>query len=83
MAEQTLLLGSYQNNVQPRNAVKKLKLLFLYRKSERRSTVAKETNIVKMFTKLTVMINVLCFQYNSSDHIDAKEESSCHDNRQL
>lgn len=72
MAEQTLLLSSYQSQIQPRNAVKKLKLLFTYRKSQR-NTVAKETNIVKMFTKLTAMINVLCFQYNSFLHINAKE----------
>lgn len=72
MAEQTLLLRSYQSQIQPQNAVKKLKLLFTYRKSQR-NTVAKETNIVKMFTKFTAMINVLCFQYNAFDHIHAKE----------
>lgn len=81
MAEQTLLLSSYQNKIQPRNAIKKLKLLFVYRKSQRRNTVAKETNTVKVFSKLTAVTNVLCFQYNSSDPIDAKgEKSSCHDN---
>ena len=59
MTEQTLL-SSYQSQIQPRNAVKTLKLPFMYRKSQR-NTVAKETNVVKILSKLTAMINVFAF----------------------